>query len=62
MNDQAQNALAKNLEEPPEGIIFILITSNKDKLLQTIQSRCWQINFEPYLLSSLKIYLYNTSL
>lgn len=47
MNDQAQNALLKNLEEPPEGIIFILLTSNKDKLLPTIQSRCWLINFEP---------------
>ena len=47
MNDQAQNALLKNLEEPPEGIIFILLTTNKNKLLQTIQSRCWQINFEP---------------
>ena len=47
MNDQAQNALLKNLEEPPEGIIFILITSNKEKLLHTIQSRCWTINFEP---------------
>lgn len=47
MNDQAQNALLKNLEEPPEGIIFILLTTNKNKLLSTIQSRCWQINFEP---------------
>lgn len=47
MNDQAQNALLKNLEEPPEGIIFILLTTNKNKLLPTIQSRCWQVNFEP---------------
>jgi DNA polymerase III subunit delta' len=47
MNDQAQNALLKNLEEPPEGIIFILITSDKDKLLPTIKSRCWQVEFEP---------------
>lgn len=47
MNDQAQNSLLKNLEEPPEGIIFILITSDKEKLLHTIQSRCWNINFEP---------------
>lgn len=47
MNDQSQNALLKNLEEPPEGIIFILITSDKDKLLHTIQSRCWIIDFEP---------------
>jgi len=47
MNEQAQNALLKNLEEPPEGIIFILLTSDKNKLLPTIQSRCWQIQFEP---------------
>ena len=47
MNDQAQNALLKSLEEPPEGIIFFVITSNKEKLLPTIQSRCWAINFEP---------------
>ena len=54
MSDQAQNALLKNLEEPPEGIIFILITSNKDELLTTIQSRCWQINFEPLSSESIK--------
>jgi len=47
MNEQAQNALLKNLEEPPEGIIFILLTSDKNKLLPTIQSRCWQIQFGP---------------
>ena len=47
MNDQAQNALLKSLEEPPEGIIFIITTANKDKLLPTIQSRCWPIYFEP---------------
>lgn len=47
MNDQAQNALLKNLEEPPEGIVFILITPNKERLLHTIQSRCWTVNFDP---------------
>ncbi len=47
MNDQSQNALLKNLEEPPEDIIFILITSRKTDLLPTIQSRCWEIDFEP---------------
>jgi DNA polymerase III subunit delta' len=54
MNDQAQNALLKNLEEPPEGIIFILITSEKESLLQTIQSRCWQIDFEPLSVESVR--------
>ncbi len=47
MNDQAQNSLLKNLEEPPEGIIFLLVTDQKEKLLPTIQSRCWVIDFEP---------------
>ncbi|MEG8947393.1 ATP-binding protein [Rosettibacter firmus] len=47
MNEQTQNALLKSLEEPPKGIIFFLITSNIDKLLPTIQSRCWIVNFNP---------------
>ncbi|MBI3122879.1 MAG: hypothetical protein HYZ10_00610 [Ignavibacteriales bacterium] len=47
MNDQAQNALLKSLEEPPLGIIFILLTSQKEKLLPTIVSRCREIIFEP---------------
>ncbi|MGE5411774.1 MAG: ATP-binding protein, partial [Clostridiales bacterium] len=47
MNDEAQNALLKNLEEPPEGAIFILLTSNRNLLLDTIISRCWLVNFEP---------------
>ncbi len=47
MSTEAQNAFLKNLEEPPEGIVFILITSQPDKLLSTIKSRCWHINFAP---------------
>jgi DNA polymerase-3 subunit delta' len=47
MNEQSQNALLKSLEEPPVGVFFFLITSQKDKLLTTIQSRCWHIDFEP---------------
>lgn len=47
MNDEAQNALLKSLEEPPEGMIFILITPFKNELLPTILSRCWTVNFDP---------------
>jgi DNA polymerase III subunit delta' len=47
MNDTAQNALLKNLEEPPEGVIFILITPYPGLLRETIRSRCWNINFNP---------------
>lgn len=47
MNEESQNALLKNLEEPPEGVIFILCTSSPEKLRETIRSRCWRINFQP---------------
>lgn len=47
MNEEAQNALLKNLEEPPEGIIFILTTQYPGMLRETIRSRCWSIPFQP---------------
>ncbi len=47
MNEEAQNALLKALEEPPEGVIFILITPYPSLLRSTIVSRCWSINFQP---------------
>ena len=47
MNETAQNAILKSIEEPPEGIIFVFITSDAERLLPTIKSRCWQLNFEP---------------
>lgn len=40
MNEQAQNALLKVLEEPPGAVIFILITESKAALLDTVISRC----------------------
>ncbi len=53
MNEEAQNALLKNLEEPPEGIIFILTTPYPNLLRETIRSRCWMINFQPLSNSAL---------
>ncbi len=47
MSEPAQNALLKNLEEPPPGVVFILITSFPKRLRETIRSRCWVINFDP---------------
>jgi DNA polymerase III subunit delta' len=47
MNDEAQNALLKNLEEPPEGVIFVLVTPFPGQLRETIKSRCWNLNFKP---------------
>lgn len=54
MNEQAQNALLKSLEEPPKGVIFILITSESEKLLPTIQSRCWRVDFDPLSISAVE--------
>ncbi len=45
MNSQSQNALLKSLEEPPDGVVFILITPFEELLLPTIKSRSWQIKF-----------------
>ena len=39
------NALLKTLEEPPSSAIFILATTNLDKLPKTIVSRCVKVNF-----------------
>jgi DNA polymerase-3 subunit delta' len=47
MNDESQNALLKALEEPPEGVVFILTTPYPSFLRETIRSRCWNINFQP---------------
>ncbi|MBQ3817247.1 MAG: hypothetical protein II802_03115, partial [Clostridia bacterium] len=40
MNEQAQNAFLKILEEPPAGVVFILLVESKAVLLDTIISRC----------------------
>ncbi|MDO4997521.1 MAG: DNA polymerase III subunit delta' [Neisseria sp.] len=42
MNLQAANALLKVLEEPPENVVFLLVSHARDKLLPTIKSRCRQ--------------------
>ncbi|MBR6223090.1 MAG: DNA polymerase III subunit delta [Lachnospiraceae bacterium] len=47
LNPQAQNALLKTIEEPPEYAIIFLLTNNLDKLLPTIVSRCVVLNMKP---------------
>jgi DNA polymerase-3 subunit delta' len=41
------NALLKNLEEPPAGTIFMLVSHAPGRLLPTIRSRCRLLRFEP---------------
>ncbi len=47
MNEQAQNALLKTIEEPPAYGIIILLTSNLSGLLPTILSRCTVLTLKP---------------
>lgn len=46
MTKEAQNSLLKTLEEPPEYVTIILITSNENLFLPTIKSRCTKISFD----------------
>ena len=42
---EASNSLLKLIEEPPKNSLFIIINHNKSKLLQTIKSRSFVLNF-----------------
>lgn len=46
MNEEAQNALLKTLEEPPGSGCLILVTASAERLLPTIRSRCQRISFD----------------
>jgi DNA polymerase-3 subunit delta' len=47
MNVQAQNALLKTLEEPPDDTTIVLVAANPDALLPTVRSRCLRVAFAP---------------
>ena len=47
MNDSAANAFLKTLEEVPPDTYFILTASSRDRLLQTIRSRCLALHLLP---------------
>lgn len=63
MTPQAQNALLKTLEEPPEYVVILLLTTSKTSMLPTILSRCIQLDMRPvedkvvrqYLMKTLQI-------
>jgi len=44
---EAWNAFLKTLEEPPRHCIFVLATTERDKVPETIQSRCEVYAFKP---------------
>jgi DNA polymerase-3 subunit delta' len=46
MNEPAQNALLKTLEEPQSDTVFILSSEHEEELLETIRSRCQAVRLE----------------
>ena len=54
LTKEAFNALLKTLEEPPEHVIFILATTEADKILPTIISRCQRYDFKTLSLNDMK--------
>lgn len=63
MTPQAQNALLKTLEEPPEYGVILILTNSLESMLPTILSRCVLLNMKPvpdalvqkYLMETLQI-------
>ena len=47
MNEDAQNALLKTLEEPPAAVTLILCADEEDRLLPTVRSRCVRLRVAP---------------
>ena len=45
LSTAASNALLKTIEEPPDKVVFILATTNPERVLSTIQSRCQKYDF-----------------
>ena len=54
MTEQAQNALLKTIEEPPEYAIILFLVNNISALLPTILSRCVQLNLRPVAKGTIK--------
>lgn len=57
MNVQAQNALLKTLEEPPEYAVILLLSTRAEAMLPTILSRCVLLNTKPVSEDLIKGYL-----
>ena len=54
ITQEAQNALLKVLEEPPEYVVFIILIQNAELLLDTIQSRVMRLSLTPYTEADIK--------
>ncbi|MBP3618989.1 MAG: DNA polymerase III subunit delta' [Lachnospiraceae bacterium] len=57
MTEEAQNALLKTIEEPPEYAVFLLSVTRQELLLQTVLSRCVLLPFYPVAPEKIKRFL-----
>jgi DNA polymerase-3 subunit delta' len=57
MSHEAANCLLKTLEEPSEGVVFILLTANDSLLADTVISRCQRLELRPLPTSQLEVAL-----
>lgn len=57
MTREAQNALLKTLEEPPEYAVIILLSTSRDAMLETILSRCVVLPLRPVDAAKVRSYL-----
>ena len=57
LNQSASNALLKILEEPPENTLFILVTSQTQRLIATIRSRCQLLDLRGPSLEEARLFL-----
>ena len=57
LTKDAFNALLKTLEEPPEYLKFVLATTDPEKMLPTVLSRCLQFNLRPMAPQTVQEYL-----
>lgn len=60
LTEQAQNALLKTMEEPPEYAVIILLVENISSILPTILSRCVVLNLKPVDKQSIQTLLMKT--
>ncbi|MCD8296680.1 MAG: DNA polymerase III subunit [Prevotella sp.] len=47
MNEECANKLLKSIEEPPEGTVFLMVSEEPERLLETIKSRTQRIDIPP---------------
>ncbi len=57
LTQEAFNALLKSLEEPPAHVVFVLATTDPQKVPATVASRCQRFDFKPISLETLVAHL-----